>query len=133
MYNKSGSRNKQNKAIEKTTTEKKRQKDREKKQQKELATFLQCVLFPFLAAIVCNRRKASHAHTHHLTHTHTHTLTSLDSHTHTHTRPQRANALHITAKRAINSKNGGNNVRCAAHNLQHAAHALCVASTAAIP
>lgn len=73
MYNKSGSRNKQNKAIEKTTTEKKTQKEREKKQQKELATFLQCVLFPFLAAIVCNRRKASHAHTHHLTHTHTHT------------------------------------------------------------
>lgn len=132
MYNKSGGRNKQNKAIEKTTTEKK-----ETKREREEAAKGTCNILAmrFISFFGCNCLQSTEgfSRTHTPSYAHTHTLTSLDSHTHTHTRPQRANALYITAKRAINSKNGGNNVRCAAHNLQHAAHALCVASTAAIP
>lgn len=130
MYNKSGSRNKQNKAIEKTTTEKKDKKTERRSSKRNLQHSCNAFYFLFwLQLFAIDGRLLTHTHTI----LRTHTFTSLDSHTHTHTRPQRANALHITAKRAINSKNGGNNVQCAAHNLQHAAHALCVASTAAIP
>lgn len=81
MYNKSGSRNKQNKAIEKMTTEKKRQKERERRSSKRNLQH-SCNAFYFLfwlQLFAIDGRLLTHTHTI----LRTHTLTSLDSHTHT--------------------------------------------------
>lgn len=90
MYNKSGSRNKQNKAIEKTTTEKK-----ETKREREEAAKGTCNILAmrFISFFGCNCLQStegfSRTHTPSYAHTHTHILRLTHTHILAHKGPMR--------------------------------------------
>lgn len=99
MYNKSGSRNKQNKAIEKTTTEKKRDKKREREEAAKGTCNILAMRFISFFGCNCLQSTEGFSRTHTHTILRTHTLTSLDLHTHTYSPTKGQCAAHYSKTR----------------------------------
>lgn len=109
MYNKSSSRNKQNKAIERRRQQKKRQNEREREggREEEAKGTCNILAMRFISFFGCNCLQStagfsrthtpSYADTH--KHTCTHTYTHEDSYTHTHSPTKGQCAAHYSKTR----------------------------------